>query len=175
MFKFCPMCKSSRISFERNRVFRCPDCNFVYYNNVAAATGCIIHREEDILFSVREKDPARGKLDLPGGFVDPDEGALECLCRECQEELGWCPSENITFFASFPNTYPYKNVIYKTCDMYFTVFVPNVKESDFKIDPSEINSVRFVKKSEINFDDIAFDSTKRAIKAFLSKFGLNKE
>ena len=169
MFKFCPNCASCNISFEKNNVFRCPDCGFMYYHNVAAATGCIIHRKEDIAFLIRAKEPAKGKLDFPGGFVDPDEGAVECLLRECREEIGWEPRENLSFFASFPNTYPYKNIIYKTCDLYFTLYMPDLQESDFRLDPKEISGVRFVKFQDINFDDLAFEATRRAIKVFLEK------
>ena len=169
MFKFCPQCASPDIRFERNRVFRCPQCGFVYYHNVATATACIIENGREIAFLVRAKEPGFGKLDLPGGFVDPDEGAVEGLRRECREELGWETGENLSFFASFPNTYPYKNIVYKTCDLCFSVFAPDLKAEDFNIDLSENSAVRFVKFSDINFDDIAFDSLKRAVKSFLEK------
>jgi ADP-ribose pyrophosphatase YjhB (NUDIX family) len=167
MFKFCPNCASKNIIFKNNRAFSCPDCNFFFFFNVAAATGCIIDRGEDIAFLIRAKEPSFGKLDLPGGFVDPDEGAVECIRRELREETGWEPDGRLAFFASFPNTYPYKGVVYKTCDVYFTIYAPEVKESDFNIDASENSIVRFVKYSEINFDDLAFDPTKRVIKAFI--------
>ena len=73
-----------------NRFF-CPDCDFVLYQNTAAATGCVIETDGKILLLVRGKEPSVGKLDLPGGFVDPGEGVLDGLLRELQEELGWQP------------------------------------------------------------------------------------
>jgi ADP-ribose pyrophosphatase YjhB (NUDIX family) len=88
------MCASENIRFADNKVFHCPDCGFVYYHNTAAAAGCIISvpeigggdafTAERIMFLVRGKEPALGKLDLPGGFVNPGEGILEGLCRELQ-------------------------------------------------------------------------------------------
>jgi hypothetical protein len=133
MFKFCPSCAAEKIVFSRN-AFRCPDCGFVYYHNTAAATGCVISVPETaggprLLFLVRGKEPAKGKLDLPGGFVDPGEGALECLYREFKEEIGCTPpvpagvplTEIFTLVASFPNVYPYKNIPYNTCDLYFSL------------------------------------------------------
>jgi ADP-ribose pyrophosphatase YjhB (NUDIX family) len=123
---------------------------------------------------VRGKEPALGKLDLPGGFVDPGEGVLEGLLRELREELGWEPAippgvsltEFFTLFASFPNTYPYKNIIYNTCDMFFTITVPFLSEKNLRLEADEIAGVRFIKPGEVRSEELAFDSTRRAIEAF---------
>jgi ADP-ribose pyrophosphatase YjhB (NUDIX family) len=169
MFRYCPSCASQNIRFERNKVFRCPDCGLVYYHNTAAATGCVIAAGDALLFLIRGKEPGRGKLDLPGGFVDPGEGALEGLCRECREEIGWEPEEAaIAFLASFPNTYPYKNIDYTTCDIFFSVSAPGLRAEDLRTDPAEISGVRFIKPAELDFDAIAFDSARRAVRAFLA-------
>jgi 8-oxo-dGTP pyrophosphatase MutT (NUDIX family) len=175
MFKFCPSCASEKIGFSGN-VFRCPDCGFVYYHNTAAATGCIISVGERLMFLVRGKEPAKGKLDLPGGFVDPGEGALDCLYRELREEIGWTPpvppgaplTEVFTLVASFSNVYPYKNIPYNTCDLYFSLHAPGLSERDLRLQPEEVTAVRFLKPEEINYDEIAFDSTRQAVRAYLS-------
>jgi 8-oxo-dGTP pyrophosphatase MutT (NUDIX family) len=186
MFKYCPNCASTKIQFTDNRKFFCPDCGFVYYHNTAAATGCIISTGETIVLLVRGKDPAKGKLDLPGGFVDPAEGVLEGLRRECREELGFDPEAAVqgddrlpaamppagvrpsrfSLFASFPNVYPYKGIVYNTCDMFFTITVPGLSEKDFHLEAGEIAGVRFVRPEEVNYDELAFDSTRRAVKAY---------
>jgi ADP-ribose pyrophosphatase YjhB (NUDIX family) len=166
MFRFCPSCASPNIRFERNKVFRCPDCGFVYYHNVAAATGCVISVRDTVMLLVRAKEPALGKLDLPGGFVNPGEGAIEGLRRECREEIGWDPGPEVSLFASFPNTYPYRNIVYQTCDLFFTLSAPDLREGDLRLDPKEIGGVRFIHPREIKFEDLAFDSTRRALKAF---------
>lgn len=169
MFKFCPSCASHAIRFEHNKVFRCPDCGFEYYHNVAAATGCVIDTGTSIVFTVRAKEPAKGKLALPGGFVNPGEGAFEGLRRECLEELAWNPGAELTFYASFPNVYLYKGVDYNTCDLFFSVFAPSVSAADFCFDPDEVAEVRFLLYNSIDFDELAFDSTRRAVRAFLDR------
>jgi ADP-ribose pyrophosphatase YjhB (NUDIX family) len=145
----------------------------VYYHNTAAATGCIITVGDTILFLVRGKEPAKGKLDLPGGFVDPGEGALEGLRRELREEIGWEPSlpdgEAFTLFASFPNTYLYKNIPYNTCDLFFTLSALSLTEKDLRPAEGEIAGIRFIRPEDLNPDDLAFDSTRRAIRAFTAQ------
>jgi ADP-ribose pyrophosphatase YjhB (NUDIX family) len=169
MFHFCPACGSQGIRFEKNILFRCPDCGFVYYHNVAAAAGGIIDTGETVALLVRAKEPAKGKLDLPGGFINPDEGAVEGLRRECREELGWDPGPEAVFLASFPNTYPYKGVVYKTCDCFFILSAPGMDERDFRLDPDEIAGLRFIKPEAVDMDELAFDSTRRALQGFLEK------
>ena len=173
MFQYCPSCASKNIQFTGHKFF-CPDCGFVYYHNTAAATGCVIQTGENIVLLVRGKEPALGKLDLPGGFVEPGEGAVEGLCRELKEELGWEPpvpegklTEAFTLFASFPNIYPYKNIIYNTCDMFFTISVPGLSEKDFRLEADEIAGVRFMRPADIKLSDIAFESTRRALQTLI--------
>jgi len=182
MFKFCPMCASEKISFSGGNVFRCPDCGLVYYHNTAAATGCVISVPDEgtggerILLLVRGKEPGKGKLDLPGGFVDPGEGALEGLYREIQEELGWSPpvlqgaplTKVFTLFASFPNVYLYKDIPYNTCDLYFSLSAPGLRMDDLRPRQGEIAAIRLLKPEEIDFNEFAFDSTRRAIRAYLT-------
>ena len=180
MFAFCPSCASKKISFEQGKVFRCPDCGFVYYHNVAAATGCLISvpetgRGQRLMFLVRGKEPGKGRLDLPGGFVDPGEGALEGLYRELREEIGWAPpvppdadlSRVFKIFASFPNVYPYKGIVYNTCDLFFAVSAPGLTEQNLRLEKGEIAGVRFLRPEEIDYSEIAFESARRAVKAYL--------
>ena len=181
MFKFCPACESGKISFTGGNVFRCPDCGLVYYHNTAAATGCVISVPDEVaggerlLLLVRGKEPGKGKLDLPGGFVDPGEGALEGLYREIQEELGWSPpvpqgaplTKVFSLFASFPNVYLYKDIPYNTCDLYFSLSAPGLRVEELRPRQGEIAAIRLLKPEEIDFDEFAFDSTRRAIRAYL--------
>ncbi|MDR2143836.1 MAG: NUDIX domain-containing protein, partial [Treponema sp.] len=174
MFRYCPSCGSENIRFEKNKVFRCPDCGFTYYHNTAAATACVVRTNAGLLFLIRGREPGRGKLDLPGGFVDPGEGAMDGLRREFIEETGWdpyradkvSPGSGFTLFASFPNTYPYKNISYNTCDLFFFLDAPGLTASDLKLEASEIAGLRFIKPEDIDMEELAFTSVQKAIKAY---------
>jgi len=193
MFNFCPSCSSKKITFTEGKFFLCPDCGFTYYHNIAAATGCLISVPEveagvdltDILrgklpeklvFMIRGKEPAAGKLDLPGGFVDAGEGVFEGLYREMREEMGWMPpvpegkilSDVFRLFASFPNVYEYKGINYNTCDMYFYVQAPGLRPEDLHPEPGEIAGIVFLKPEEIDYSQFAFPSTVRAVKFYLN-------
>lgn len=168
MFKYCPNCSSKEIRFKDDRYFFCPDCNFTYYHNTAAACGLIISSGSGIFVLVRAKDPGKGKLDFPGGFVDPGEGIAEALRRECREELSWDPGVGVQLLASFGNRYPYKNIVYNTCDVFFTIDVPGLSVKDFVLD-RENSAVRFVDPDTLAPEDFAFASTRKAFLAFREK------
>lgn len=126
-FKLCPMCGSKNIKCKENRKWICPDCGYDLYNNVAAAVGIIIQdKNKNVLFEIRAKEPRKGFLALPGGFVDFDESAEAAAVRECREEIGVnIDADKLHFLCTNPNTYVYKNVEYKTCDMFFVADLPD--------------------------------------------------
>ncbi len=168
LFNYCLHCKSTHFTFANNRRFECADCGTVFYQNVAAAVAVIIEKDEKILFTVRNREPKKGYLDLPGGFTDPDETAEETCARELKEELNLeiAPSA-FTYQKSLPNTYEYKGFPYKTEDLIFTAKLP--KNSKFKLEEEEIQAVKWIAKSAINLEEIGFDSLRQAIKSYLNQ------
>jgi NADH pyrophosphatase NudC (nudix superfamily) len=163
MFRYCPRCASARIQFDGINRFCCPDCGFVYFHNTAAAAGLIINTKQGFLFLIRGEEPAKGKLDVPGGFLNPGESALEGLRRECREEIGRDCGDDIRFLASFPNIYEYKGIAYNTCDLFFTADMPDLTENDLTLQKGEIGGCRFIRPENIDLDQIAFPSARLAI------------
>ena len=89
LFRHCPVCGSDRFVVHDEKSKRCEQCGFVYYLNPSSATVAVIVNERDELLVVRRaKEPARGTLDLPGGFCDCGETAEEGVVREVMEETG---------------------------------------------------------------------------------------
>ncbi|MBO4534279.1 MAG: NUDIX domain-containing protein [Treponema sp.] len=125
-FNMCPMCGSKKIEWRNDRKWLCPDCGFDLYCNIAAAVGIVLYDDaQNVLFEVRAKDPRKGFLCLPGGFVDAKESTEDAIVRECREELGATLSEQeVSYLCSFPNIYEYKNIEYKTCDIFFAARLP---------------------------------------------------
>lgn len=164
-FKYCPKCKSDNFQFVDNKEFQCRSCGWNYFHNVAAATATIIEYQDKILFIVRNINPGKGMLDIPGGFIDHNESAKEAALRECYEETN-IKLENISYFNTYPNTYLYKNILYFTCDIIFTASVKNI---NVKIDKKEVDNIKFIKKDKIDPGKMAFPSIKNALRDFLNR------
>lgn len=167
MFKYCPECKHPTISFVNNHYLSCKECDFLYYHNAAAAVAVIIQYQDEVLLSVRAKEPGLGLLDLPGGFVDHNESLEEALSREITEELSLnITPQEFTYFTSEPNTYHYQNIKYNTIDSIFTLRLN--KKPSFLCEKTEIKEVRWIKLSQVDVNMLAFTSTKKAIVKFLN-------
>ena len=164
-FKFCPACASPRLRSERGRMWVCPDCGFEYFHNVATAAGIIIESSGSIVLLRRAKEPRRGMLGLPGGFIEPGEGAEEGVLRECGEELGWIPPR-MEFLASYPNVYRYRGIPYSTCDLYFYAGATARDSENFRADPSEVTEICRFPVDAIPWGDLAFGSLRKALKKY---------
>lgn len=55
---------------------------------MAPTAGAAIVKDGRALATVRARDPEKGRLDVPGGFLGPGEHPLDALKREVREELG---------------------------------------------------------------------------------------
>lgn len=156
-FKFCPRCCSAELQFKENKHFICENCHWEYFHNTAAAAGAIIRQQDKILLITRKREPGKGKLDLPGGFVDPGESAEQAVRREVREEIG-ITLPGITYFKSYANIYHYRGIVYHTCDIYF------LSEPDTLSTPvcsQEVAEVTWFSLQQIDPAELAFASTKQ--------------
>lgn len=164
--KFCPKCGKETLQFNGENRFSCKSCDFVLYHNCAAAVAVIIKCGDEILLTKRNQNPGIGKLDLAGGFVDPKESTEKTCARELYEELGINIDESkLKFLMSLPNVYHYKEINYNTLDLFFEY---NIDEKILaeKLETSEISEIIWVKISELNLDEIAFDSQRNFFKKY---------
>jgi len=157
---FCPQCGKETLKFNGLNKISCNDCDFSLYHNTAAAVAVIIKHEDKILFTRRNQQPGLGKLDLPGGFTDPNENAEETCRRELKEELGLnVVISRLKYIGSQPNIYPYNKIHYYTLDLFFEYEIENINFYQ-EINLNEISECIWIKKSELNIDDLAFESQK---------------
>ncbi|MBQ9494722.1 MAG: NUDIX domain-containing protein [Treponema sp.] len=175
-FTFCPLCSSKKINFVDNKKWFCSDCGFDLYHNVAAAVNVIIADKNGfVLFEKRAKEPRKNFLALPGGFVDADEGAEQAAMRECKEEAGLV-IQRVTYLCSLPNTYEYKNIVYKTCDTFYTADLPAGIESVAtltktlcaqKSEVQEFIAVRIVDERSLDAVPLAFENARSGLRIWL--------
>ncbi len=165
IFKRCPACGADGIEWVGDRFWRCPSCRFEYFHNVAAAAGVIVDSGGGVLLFERTREPSRGLLALPGGFVDPGERAEDAAMRECREELGWTPP-SLSFLATFPNRYEWNGVPYSTCDIFFSTRAEGMRVSELRMDETEGRAPVIVPFMEINYARLAFESSRRALRLY---------
>lgn len=128
-----------------------------YVNSASAVAALIFSSEGKLLVTRRAIDPDKGKLDLPGGFVDPGESAEMALRRELMEELGISVKE-MRYLTSASNEYLFAGVTVFTTDLVFRVIADSLEDmkasddiSGFEwvdptlVDPEEIpaRSIRY--------------------------------
>lgn len=140
-FRYCPQCGASPFVENNEKSKRCTRCGFVYYFNSSAAVVAVIENSNgEILVARRAKDPAKGTLDLPGGFVDMDETPEEAACREVQEETN-LHVNSLRYLFSVPNIYVYSGFEVHTVDMFFRCEVTDFKGLKAQDDVSELQFI----------------------------------
>jgi ADP-ribose pyrophosphatase YjhB (NUDIX family) len=165
-FAFCPRCGARQPDDrprDANRPFRCCACGFTLYFNAASAVAVLIGRGDGkTLFIRRAKEPARGKLGMPGGFVDAGESAEEALAREVREEVGLEVHE-LRYVGSHANLYAYGGVTYTTLDLFFTA---STADPDAGRALDDVESLVWGDPLTIDLEEIAFESMREALRAY---------
>ncbi len=163
-FYFCPKCGSSYFNENNEKSKTCTDCGFTYYFNSAAAVVAIIeNREGKILVARRAKEPEKGTLDLPGGFIDTYETAEEAVYREIQEET-MLKVSSMHYLFSIPNIYPYSDFEVHTVDMFFKCRVDDFSQLKAQDDVSELF---FIGRNELNPSDFGLISVRKGIEKLI--------
>lgn len=165
-FQYCPKCGSARFGIHNEKSKQCADCGFVYYFNPSAATVALIFNERnELLVCRRAKEPAKGTLDLPGGFVDMHETGEEGVIREVKEETGLIVKE-ATYLFSLPNIYIYSGFPVHTLDMFFLCKVEDTEH--FKAMDDVADSF-FLPLNRIDPEEFGLSSIQKGLKRFLQE------
>jgi ADP-ribose pyrophosphatase YjhB (NUDIX family) len=144
-------------------LFSCPACGFHYHFNPAVAAGVIVEDHEGRLLLVRRaKEPARGLLGVPGGFVDIGESAEASAQREVCEETG-IEVEGLRFLGSWPNLYEWKGVAYPVVDLYFTGRTGGGAAASAR---HEVEEVLWLRPEEVDLATLAFPTTRAALSRY---------
>lgn len=165
-FLYCPECGSPHFEVNNEKSKKCTDCGFVYYFNPSSATvALILNEKKELLVCRRAKEPAKGTLDLPGGFIDMNETGEEGVGREVWEETG-LKVEKATYQFSLPNIYIYSGFPVHTLDMFFLC---TVKDMSHFSAMDDVADSFFLPLSEIRPEDFGLDSIRRGLVQFLAQ------
>jgi NADH pyrophosphatase NudC (nudix superfamily) len=162
-FNYCPRCGSQSLQPKENKAMLCNACGLQYFHNPAAAVAGIIEQDGQVLLIKRGRDPQKGLLNFPGGFVDYAESLEAGLAREMREELDLVVTGQ-HYLTSDWDMYPYREVVYPTIVTFFAIAVADlarVKAGD------DAEGFSFTPVGEIDPAQLAFKSSRTALYCYL--------
>lgn len=131
------MCGSHHFVADSATSKKCENCGFEFFMNPSASNVAIIKNAEgEILVERRKQEPAKGMLDLPGGFTQIGETSEEGVRREVMEETGLKVTSSQYLF-SLPNVYRYSGIDIHTLDMFYLCEVEDATVADAGDDAAE--------------------------------------
>ncbi|GIW13601.1 MAG: NUDIX hydrolase [Tepidiforma sp.] len=146
---------------DTKRRMVCLDCGFVHYLNPRPVAGVIPVREDGRLLLVRRTiEPRAGTWVFPGGYMDLGETAEEAAARETLEEAQ-LEVADLRLVGVFTRTGPG-----------IVVIVYEGRALGEGAPGHETSEVRWFAPAEIPWDELAFDSTEAALKAWAAQRGL---
>lgn len=159
-YKFCPKCGAPlghrRLKdFEPERLV-CTQCLFVMYLNPKVAAGAVVEHKGGIVLLRREIDPRAGFWVHPGGFVDRGETLEEAAKRETREEVG-LEVEILDLLGAFS---------FHDSEVVVVAYAARAISGEPKVGDESLE-VRTFDPHELPWDELAFPSTRLALKEYL--------
>jgi ADP-ribose pyrophosphatase YjhB (NUDIX family) len=162
-YRFCPVCGSAldaRVlkSTEPKRLV-CTNgaCGFIFYLDPKIAVGTIIRMNDEIVLVRRAIEPGYGKWVFPGGYVDRGEEITLAAIREAREESGLeVRIDRLLNIYSYAGRTPI-----------VVVYAATYLGGALAVDDEGLEARAF-EPSVIPWDELAFRSTREALRDYLS-------
>ena len=171
--KYCSKCGEQvdlKIPEGDNRArYCCVGCNTIHYQNPNVVVGTVPVKENKILLCKRAINPRYGLWTLPAGFLENGETLEQGAFRETLEETN--TEVKIQFLYAIFNIPQIAQV--------YMLYLAEVMQNNFG-PTSESLEVKFFKKEEILWEELAFPFVKNALDHYFNdlkngKFSLKIE
>ena len=167
-YRFCPVCGSAlearvlKVTEPKRLVCSSNSCGFVFYLDPKIAVGTVIQIDNAGIVLVRRAiEPGYGKWVFPGGYVDRGEEITLAAIREAREESGLdVRIDRLINIYSYAGRTPIVVVYAATC-----------VGGELACDDEGLEAKAF-EPSAIPWDELAFRSTREALRDYLTQSSL---
>jgi 8-oxo-dGTP diphosphatase len=162
-YRFCPKCASrlEQVLLKIGEPLRlvCTGCRFVFYQDPKVAACTIFMLDGGIVLLKRATPPQSGKWVFPGGFVDRGESVAAAAVRETLEEVNIKVSLiGILDVYSSPGN-----------EVVVIVYSADVVGGSLEAGDESLEARAF-SPEDIPWDELAFESTKAALRDYVRRF-----
>jgi 8-oxo-dGTP diphosphatase len=154
--RFCPRCaQPATVTYPRS--ITCPHCGYgAYYNPKPVAAAIPVTASGEVILLRRAFEPGKDLWTFPGGFVDLGETVEQAAHRETREEL------DIAIELG-----PLVGV-YSRAEERTVLIVYSARATEPPSTTAEAVEVRTYTRDAIPWDELAFWSTRDALRDFLT-------
>jgi NADH pyrophosphatase NudC (nudix superfamily) len=166
-YKFCPLC-AGELKVSRSNLLICQKCGYNYYINAKIGVNALIlDSQNNILLETRNKNPHKGKLQLPGGFQSIGESLEQTIIRELTEELSYSPID-IKYFGSSDFDYEFEGINHPVIGMCVLIKISDTDKANLVAEPEEVETFAFYDIKTLDLDKIGFESDRSFIKQYFN-------
>lgn len=159
-YKFCPLCggglEERLIKAGEPQRLVCTRCGFIFYIDPKLAVLALVPYQGGLVMVRRSIEPGYGLWVAPGGFVDVGEKVEEAVVRETQEEAGL--TVQVVRLLKVHSYRHSRTVVLSYITEYLSgILAPGDEELE----------ARVFRPDEIPWEEIAFSSTRDAVREYL--------
>jgi len=161
-YKFCPLCggglEERLIKASEPKRLVCTRCSYIFYIDPKLAVLALVPYKGGLVMVRRGIEPGYGLWAVPGGFVDVGEKVEEAVVRETREETGL--TVKVVRLLKV-HSYRHSRTVVLS---YLTEYL----SGELRVGDEELE-VRVFAPEEIPWEQIAFTSTRDAMKEYLGQ------
>lgn len=163
--RFCQVCggrldERALPGQDRSR-YVCCDCGFIHYLNPRVVAATVPSRGGRLLLVRRAMNPMRGYWTFPGGFLEVGETTQQGALRETEEEIGLQVE-----LGPLLGVYTRSEV-----GIVVVVYLAEAGGGEPVPEEAEILEIGWYRPDEIPWDDLAFETTRAALRDLVTLLG----